>query len=162
MKSTPAFFRSFAILRLLCLFAAFPLLASAADDKSIASVRAADDERVAATVAANRSRLEAILSPELHYVHSSGKVDTKTSYIQSLTTRSTVYESYDYKERTFTPIAPGVVLMSGRVIIHTNNKGQKAELDLNFLAVWREENGHWRFIAWQSSKPTQPAPPAKN
>jgi len=23
---------------------------------------------------------------------------------------------------------------------------------LSFLAVWREENGKWRFLAWQSCK----------
>jgi hypothetical protein len=24
--------------------------------------------------------------------------------------------------------------------------------DLNYLAVWREEKGAWRFLAWQSCK----------
>jgi len=23
---------------------------------------------------------------------------------------------------------------------------------LSYLAVWREENGQWRFLAWQSCK----------
>jgi len=30
--------------------------------------------------------------------------------------------------------------------------GQKATNDLNYLAVYREENGKWRFLAWQSCK----------
>lgn len=130
---------------------------SAAEDKLIAAVRAADDERTAATMAADPARLAAIFSDELRYAHSSGRVDTKASYVESLTSRSTVYESFDYKERTFKPAAPGVVLMTGRVVIHSRNNGQPVALDLNFLAVWREEGGRWRFLAWQSCKNPPPA-----
>jgi hypothetical protein len=30
-----------------------------------------------------------------------------------------------------------------------------------YLAVWREEKGHWRFLAWQSCKLPTPAPETK-
>ena len=130
-------------------------------DKVLAAVRAADDERVAAVKAGDRDRLAAIFSNELRYGHSSGHVDTKASYIEALVKHTTVYESYDYLERTFLPAAPGVVLMTGRVLIHARHDAQVTELDLNFLAVWREENGQWRFLSWQSCKaPTPPAAPA--
>ena len=70
---------------------------------------------------------------------------------------------------TDTPVAvcgtagPGVVLMSGRVMIRVRTGEQKTANDLNYLAVWREENGHWRFLAWQSCKnpPAVPASAAK-
>lgn len=130
----------------------------AAEDKSIAAAREADDERLAATQAADPARLAAIFSDELHYAHSSGKVDTKASYMQALTSRSTVYESFKYQERTFKLAGPGIVLMSGRVVIHASNAGQKVINDLNFLAVWREEGGQWRFLAWQSCKNPPPEP----
>jgi hypothetical protein len=149
------------LLRLLPLFALSLVALRAADDKVIAATRAADDERLAATKAADPKRLDAIFSDDLRYAHSSGKVDTKASYVKSLTSRSTVYESFDYKERNFTVAAPGIVLMTGRVLIHSANNGQKVENDLNFLVVWREENGKWRFLAWQSNKVPPPAPAAK-
>ena len=133
----------------------------AADDQVISAVKAADEERVAATKAGDRARLDAIFSDELRYGHSSGHVDTKTSYIKALTTHSTVYETYDYKERSFLPAAPGIVLMTGRVLIHSHNASGANDLDLNFLAVWREENGKWRFLSWQSCKATPPTPAAK-
>ena len=148
------------LLRLLPFLALAFVSVHAAEDKAIAAVRAADDERLAATKSGDPKRLDAIFSNELRYAHSSGKVDTKASYVQSLTSRSTVYESFDYKERTFAVAAPGVVLMTGRVLIHSSNNGQKVENDLNFLAVWREEGGKWRFLAWQSCKNPAPAAPA--
>lgn len=117
-----------------------------------AKVAAADDERQAAIKAGDRVRLEAIFSDQLRYAHSNGKVDTKVSYIESLVSRETVYESFEYKERSFQSIAPGIVLMTGRVFIRAHTSDQKVANDLNFLSVWREENGRWRFLAWQSCK----------
>ena len=140
------------LLRLLPLLAFFAVAVHAADDKLIAAVRAADDERVAATKAGDRARLDAIYSDALHYAHSNGKIDTKTSYVGSLVKRTTVYETFDYKERTFVPAGPGVVLMKGRVLVHASTSAGKVENDLNYLAVWREEGGQWRFMAWQSCK----------
>ncbi|MDO8540853.1 MAG: nuclear transport factor 2 family protein [Opitutaceae bacterium] len=153
--------------RLLPVFALFALTTQAAparkaagpgQEKLIAAVRAADDERVAATIAADRSRLEAIYSDDLNYAHSSGKVDTKSSQIQGITAGGNRYEKFEYKERTFVPAGPGVVLMRGRMLMHLASKagGKQNALDLNFLAVWREEGGKWRFLAWQSCKNPEP------
>jgi ketosteroid isomerase-like protein len=150
----------------LWLLGSFALLSlvHAADDKLIAAVRAADEERLAATIAGDRARLDAIYSDDLHYVHSSGKNDTKASQIQGVTTGTNKYEKFEHKDRVFTPVAPGIVLMRGRVHVHMVNKqsGQKTMNDINYLAVWREEKGKWRFLAWQAAKNTDPATaPAK-
>jgi hypothetical protein len=145
------------LLRLLPLLALAFVTTYAAEDQAIAAARAADVERMAATKAGDRARLDAIFSDELRYAHSSGKVDSKASYVQSLVTHSTIYESFEYKDQIFKLVAPGVVTMAGRVVIKATNNGARADNDLNFLAVWREENGKWRFFAWQSCKNVPPA-----
>ena len=159
MKTLPAVLTRRTLLRG-CLLVTLALVsfARAADDKVIAAVQAADDERLAATVAADRARLEAIYSADLHYVHSSGKADTKSSQIQGITTSASRYERFEHKQRTFTPAAPGIVLMRGRVLVHMSNKqtGEKVVNDINYLAVWREENGKWRFLAWQAARNLPP------
>lgn len=127
--------------------------AAAANETLLAALRAADDERIAATKAASRERLEAIYSDALHYGHSNGKVDTKATQIQGILTSGNTYEAIEYKDRTFVPTAPGVATMTGRVLVHMRSKaGAKNTLDLNYLAVWRQENGKWRFVAWQSCR----------
>jgi hypothetical protein len=155
MKSSPALIRRH-VLHVLCVVAVLPLLTvlRAADDKLVAAVRAADDERIAATIAADRARLEASYSDDLHYGHSNARIDNKKSQIQGITTGDNRYESFEHKERTFVPAGPGIVLMKGRVLIHMSHKktGAKLTNDLNYLAVWREEKGKWRFLAWQSCK----------
>jgi hypothetical protein len=131
----------------------------AADDPRLTRVRAADDERVAATIAADRTRLDAVLSDDLRYAHSSGTVDTKASFIDALVSGRSKYEIIDYVERSFTFPAPGIVLMSGRAHFKVGNAKGGMDAVLGFLAVWREEKGRWRFLAWQSCKlPPGPQP----
>lgn len=134
------------------------LLTPAGAEAITAALRAADDERVAAMVAADRARLDAILSEGLHYAHSSGRVETKAAFLESLTSRRTVYQAFDYRKRDFLIAAEDIVLMTGRALVRVG--GQAAELDLNFLAAWRREAGRWRFLAWQSSRNPPPAPPS--
>jgi hypothetical protein len=142
-------------------FAGVATAASHSDASVIAAVTAADHERLAATQAGDRARLDAICSDALHYAHSSGKIDSKATYLDSLMTRTTVDESFDYQERTCTLLAPGIAQMTGRVLIKSTHHGARSDNDLNFLAIWREENGRWRLIAWQSCKNLPPASPAK-
>lgn len=132
------------------LVASRSLAGTAAGD--IAGATAADNARVAATLAQDRAGLEAVLSDELHYCHSNGHVDTKASLLESVALRRTIHERYEYLERNFTSAAPGVVLMHGHVLFHVRTGELRQVLDLKFLAVWRNEGGHWRFLARQSCK----------
>lgn len=161
MKTPPCSIRSVRFLRLVCLVAAVPFVSMlrGADDKIIAAVRAADEARIAATVAASRAGLEASYSDDLHYVHSSGKIDNKASQIQGVIGSPSKYDRFEYKDRSFFPAAPGIVLMRGRVLVHMSNKqsGEKITNDINYLAVWREEKGQWRFLSWQAARNTPPA-----
>lgn len=134
---------------------------SQSGDKVIAAVRAADDARIAAMVAVDRARMSALYSKELRYAHSSGKVDTQASFIESLVTKEIAYYGVEYQERNFVPAVPGIVLMSGGGLFRVATAGQRQELDLRFLAVWREEQGVWRLLAWQSNRQPAPAAPAK-
>ena len=127
-----------------------------AEDARTAALAAADDARVAATKTADREKLAEIYSDDLRYAHSSGTVDTKQSYIESLTSGRTKYLTIEYEERTFTFPAPGIALMTGRAHVKVANATGEVDMVLSFLSVWREENGKWRFLAWQSCK--LPAP----
>ena len=144
---------------------AFVLLAcvtlQAADDPRLAAVRAADDQRVAATLAADGTKLGAVFSDELRYAHSSGLVDTKTSYLQAITSGRTKYHIIDFVERNFTFPAPGIALESGRAHMKATSATGESDSIFSFLAVWREEKGQWRFLAWQSCKLPPATPEAK-
>jgi len=125
------------------------------------ALAAADDERCAAIIAGDGPRLDAIFSDELYYAHSSGKIDSKTSYMKGLVARTSLYRSFDYKHRTFTVVAPGLALMTGHVLIGLGSAQKPGTSDVNFLAVYREENGRWRFLSWQACKDLPPTTPSQ-
>jgi len=124
----------------------------AAEEAELAAVKAADDERVAATLAADKGRLEAVFSDELRYAHSSGNVDTKASYVESMTSGKLKYQAIEYKERNFTFPERHIALMTARVRMKTTSGTGETDSLFSVLAVWREEKGKWRFLAWQSCK----------
>jgi hypothetical protein len=145
------------LLLMLVPLAVFASTLPAATDAVLDAVRSADDARVAATIAASPDRMDAIFSKDLVYTHGTGVVNDRASYIASIVTGKTKYLSFAYESRNFVPVAPGIVLMRGRCLIHSENSGQPVENYLAYLAVWRLENGAWRFLAWQSCH----MPPAK-
>ena len=126
-----------------------------------AAWRAADDARVQAMVSADPAKLAVAFSDELLYVHSSGKADTKTSFMEALTSGKSKYNSITYEQRDFREVAPGLVLMNGRCRVLLGKSAPFTELHLSYLAAYRLEKGTWRFLAWQSCKMPEPAAPAK-
>lgn len=130
----------------------FVVQAFAEEDPKLAAVQAADKARVAAMQSPDREKLSAIFSDELRYAHSNGIVDTKTSFIDILTAGKTKYVGYNYEEQNFTFPAPGIALMTGRAHVKAVTATGEMDSVLSFLALWREENGQWRFLAWQSCK----------
>lgn len=139
---------------LLCLCA--PLVLRADENPQLAAVEAADTARLAAMKSGERSQLDAIFSDELRYSHSTGAVDTKASFIDVLSKGTTKYLSVDYEEKNFSFPAPGIALMTGRAKFKIGTPNGELDPTLAFLAVWRLEGGHWRFLAWQSCKLTPP------
>ena len=118
----------------------------------LAAVTAADDARVAAFKQPTTEALEKIFSPDLHYAHSNGVIDTKASFMDVLTSGKTKYLGFDYEERRFSIPAPGIALMTGKARIRVVSGDSALDTMLSFLAVWRLEDGTWRFLAWQSCR----------
>lgn len=118
----------------------------------IAAVKAADDARIATMRSPDRDKLNAIFSDDLRYAHSNGVVDTKGSFIELLDSGKTKYLGYEHKDRSITIPAPGIALVTGQARIQAESAAGKMDNVLSYLAVWREEKGQWRFLAWQSCK----------
>ena len=129
-----------------------PLAALHAADDARLAVQSADDARISTMSSPTRDQLASIFSDDLRYAHSTGAVDTKTSFIDTLTSGKTKYLRFDYLEREFSFPAPDIALMTGCVRIRAATAEGEMENALSFLAVWRKEKGQWRFFAWQSCK----------
>jgi hypothetical protein len=147
-------------MRLPLLLALLLPFAAAAEDPKVAALTTVDDARVAAMLKPSKATLDTVLSDDLRYAHSNGKVDTKASLTSSLLGGEAKYVSYKYSERSFKFPAPDVALMAGRLEVQAVVDGVSMTTGISYLAVWRLEKGQWKFLAWQSCK-IPPASPAK-
>jgi uncharacterized protein (TIGR02246 family) len=123
------------------------------------AVKALEVERFQAQEKNDFAALERLLADDLVYTHSSGNVDSKASYIESLRSGKSRYLKI-VTDEIKVRVAGDVALIHGRGVftLETNVNGQKGEnpLKLSFLDVWQKRAGKWQMIAWQSTRlPTQ-------
>jgi uncharacterized protein YlzI (FlbEa/FlbD family) len=131
-----------------------------ADETLTAALTAADDARITAMRNPDESTLAAAFSEDLRYTHSNGLVDTKATFLDVLVSGKTRYLNYDHVERSFTFPAPGIALMNGRARVRAETAKGQMDSTLSYLAVWRNEDGEWKFLAWQSCRlPPEEAKP---
>ena len=106
-----------------------------------------EQQWVDAVVKADAAALEAIYIDDLIYTHSSGTVDTKASYIDSLKTGKAKYESIerdDIKVRFYgdTAIVP----------CHSVIKVNKNTINSRYIHVYVKQKGAWRMAAHQTTR----------
>lgn len=135
-------------------------LAVAATDPRIAEVLAADDARIAAMTAGDRQALAPLLSADLRYSHSNGTVDTRESLLQLIAGDVTRYVGYRPVDRGVSFPSDTIAVEHGRAELTIEKEGDRFEAVFLFLAVWRLEEGSWRFLQWQSARLPAVDPPA--
>ena len=116
------------------------------------AVRSADEQRIAATIAGAIDTLESLLSDELRYANADGRVQTKAEFLAATRANTIKFLNVSSREVSFQVIATNAVAMSGVTRVSARVNQQPVELRLRFLAVWREESGHWKLLAYQSSQ----------
>ena len=142
--------KNLALLLLLTL-AACELQPRTGDDNSINEVRATQSARFDAMIANDFDALERILAPDLVYTHTTGSVDTREEFIESLRDGSVRYESVDVTDNTIR-VAGDVATSTGAADFKVSAGSQRLELSIRFIEVYVREDDTWRLIAWQSTR----------
>ena len=137
------------LLTLVCTCLTFIALAQKAD---VTSLKQAELSRFKVMVAKDRAGLEAVIHRDLVYFHSSGVADNKDSYIASIFSGKSNYQSIDPVElvtRVYgkTGINTGIVN-----IVNLGADGKETPLKLRFTDVFVFEDGRWQMVSWQSTK----------
>lgn len=118
----------------------------------VASLKQAELSRFKVMVAKDRAGLEAVMHPELVYFHSSGVADNKESYIASIFSGKSNYQSIEAVE-LMTRVYGKTGINTGIVnIVNIGADGKETPLKLRFTDVFVFENGRWQMVSWQSTK----------
>jgi hypothetical protein len=111
----------------------------------------AEDARFKAQMSGDGAAMKKLFGEDLVYIHSSTVVDTKQSFIDSITSGNVKYRSMnrgESKVRTY----GGVAIVSGSAKFEVTVKGENRTLDLLYHAIWAKRLAGTQFISWQATK----------
>jgi len=141
---------------LFAIAAVVPAPAAAQADAREAALRKAEIARFDAQVDVNGRLLDELLDDDLEYAHSNGVVDSKTSFIESLTSGARDYVATIANIQSVR-IFGDVALIRGTARVTVIEGGKPLDLDLGYTDVWLWKEGRWQMTAWRSAR----MPPAK-
>jgi Domain of unknown function (DUF4440) len=127
-------------------------------------VLAAEQARTAALEHSDLATLERIMADDVTYIHASGKVDTKKSYLDAIRSGELRYISWRpmnlHVRILGTGAGSGAVITGEYAVKVTDSRVQAAPFDINIfiLTVYERRNGQWRQIAWQSTRDVATSP----
>ncbi len=128
--------------------------AAQAGEPAVIAVLKADKARLAAMVAGDGAALAGLLSDQLQFVHSDGRVESKADYVKNMTAGDTEYKDAKTSEVETMQVSQDVVVVIGAQEMRKRLGKNWSKINLRYLAVYRHEGGEWKMIAWQSARPT--------
>ena len=95
-----------------------------------------------------------LMSDQLRFVHSDGRVESKADYVKNLLAGDTAYTDVKTSAVEMMQVTPDSVVILGVQTMRKRLGPDWSEVTLRYLSVWRNEAGAWRMIAWQSARPS--------
>jgi Domain of unknown function (DUF4440) len=130
-------------------------------------VLAREQARTTALEHSDVAMLERIMADDVTYIHASGKVDTKKSYLDAIRGGKLRYISWRPMALHVRMLGSGAVIDGEYAVKVTDSRVQPTPFDINIfiLTVYERRNGQWQQIAWQSTRdiatsPNKPLPPS--
>jgi Domain of unknown function (DUF4440) len=99
----------------------------------------------------DKAVLEKIIHEDLSYGHSSGSLETKAMFIESLTSNNSDFKTIDLTEQTV-KIVGKTAIVRHKLMAETANKGVASTAKLNVLLIFTKVKGEWKLLARQAAK----------
>jgi hypothetical protein len=110
-----------------------------------------DKKRMDAMGKQDIATLNALLSDDLIYTHSSARLDTKKSLIGAMESGKTVYRSVQPSDVKAQDLGDAVVL-TGAARISVTSNGNDITFGVRFTDVYVNRDGQWQMVTWQSTR----------
>ncbi|CAN7306048.1 nuclear transport factor 2 family protein [Variovorax paradoxus] len=113
------------------------------------AVAAAAERLRLAMIDPTPAALGALVADDLSYGHSSGKVDTKASFIGDLVAGKSDFVSITITDQTI-KVAGDVAIVRHTLAADTNDSGKPGKVALKILGIWQKQGGEWKMLARQA------------
>ena len=108
-----------------------------------------ESSRIAAMLGRDLEALSPILADDLTYSHSSGRTDTKASFLELV--RSGHYLDVAFPRREVVLCGTAVVVR-GQAQMRVHHDGAQLSYPILFLETYVLRNGRWQLLAWQATR----------
>ena len=123
-----------------------PSNANSADE---AAVRKAIDDLVKAMIARDKATLEAGVSDQLVFGHSSGRVETKAEFVGAVVAKKPIYKAITIGDLTISVVGNNAIARY-TAAVDLDAGGKAISLKLGVMTVWVKDGGTWKLVAHQS------------
>ncbi|WP_199121349.1 nuclear transport factor 2 family protein [Pedobacter sp. ASV28] len=104
-----------------------------------------------AMISGDRAELENISSTNLSYGHSSGKIEDKAAFVESIASGKSDFVSIDLKNQSI-QISGHTAIVRHELHAKTNDGGKPGEVHLGIMLVWQKFGKDWKLIGRQAFK----------
>ncbi len=118
---------------------------AAAVTEAVAALRAA-------MLGADKAKLESLVSDQLSYGHSAGKVEDKKEFVDVIATKKTVYKSIELSKQTVAVAGNNAIVRHAWESESGNGDGKWNVSKIGVMQVWQKEPGGWKLLARQAFK----------
>ena len=136
------------IVMFVLILSGFSISAQTKDEKAVA---AAVEQLRKAMVDADSAMLDILTLSKLSYGHSSGKIQDKETFINSIITGKSVFVTLELPDQTIS-ISKNVAIVRHKFNAVTNDSGKPGEVHLAIILIWQKLHGDWKLLARQAVK----------
>lgn len=117
--------------------------------KAEGEIRSAVEKFHTALLNVNEQILDELLSEELSFGHSNGKVEDKAGFITNIVNKNSVFTSIDFSEQII-KITGKTAVVRHLFFAHTNDNNKQGSVKLFILLIWQMKNRKWQLLARQA------------
>ncbi|WP_114750133.1 nuclear transport factor 2 family protein [Pleomorphovibrio marinus] len=111
-----------------------------------------EKQRFQAMVERDVEFLEAVISDDLHYIHSNGEVDDKASFIAPIAAGERHYDDITIAESRVRMYDNTAIINAECTYHRKHEDGSPNNLQLRYTNVYVKLDGKWKMVSWQSFK----------
>jgi hypothetical protein len=137
----------FIILLLLC-GNMFFTQAQTVDEKKVAE---AVEFLKKAMIDGDKASLDKIAHEDLSYGHSNGNIETKTMFVEAISSGKSDFKTIDLTEQTVKVIGKTAIVRH-KLFAETNNGGTPGTAKLAILLIFQKTKNQWQLLARQAVK----------
>jgi ketosteroid isomerase-like protein len=122
------------------------VLGASAQSNDEQTVTAGVEKLRLAMISGNKADLLSILSPDLTYGHSGGKIENRDSFVEAISTKKSDFVTIALTDQSVT-VTGDVAVVRHILTADTNDGGKPANIHLGIVLVWKKVKGDWKMIA---------------